>query len=255
MELLRSTLSEIVKLAIGDREAFAKLVRERLSAAQDNEVKAHKKRLAKLTKRAADLKVLLNKIYEDYALGKLSVERHDEMSEAYTQERADAQQEIAELEAAVATYVDGNGRVDNFIALIEKYENFDELSVKVLNELVEKVVVHERARKGSAQTTQQIDIYLTFIGNFELPQAEADPAETAEQETARLKKEATKDRLHQNYLRRKESGKQAEYEKKYEPLRKARFAANKAAAVAEVAALAEIEGKSPIWQYAPAVNE
>ncbi|GHV47823.1 recombinase [Clostridia bacterium] len=246
MELLRSTLSEIVKFAISDRDAFAKLVREKLSTAQSNEVKAQKKRLTQITKRAADLKVLLNKIYEDYALGKLSEERHAEMSAAYEKEQADAKREAAELETAVASYIDGNERADRFISLIEKYENFDELSVNALNELVEKVVVHERDRKGSAQTTQQIDIYLTFIGNFELPQPELDPAETAEQEAARLKKEATKDRLHQNYLRRKENGKQAEYERKYEPLRKARFQERKAAAIAEVAALAESEGKSPI---------
>jgi hypothetical protein len=118
-----------------------------------------------------------------------------------------------------------------------------------LNELAEKIVVHERDRKSSAQTKQQIDIHLSFIGNFELPQPEADPAETAAQE------EATKERLHQNYLKRKANGKQAEYERRYEPLRKARFQERKAAAREIVAALAESEGKSPIWRYAAATAQ
>jgi DNA invertase Pin-like site-specific DNA recombinase len=250
MELLRTTLSEIVKFAIADREAFAKLVREKLSAQQSDEIKKQKKRLAQITKRAADLEVLLRKIYEDNALGKLPDKRYAEMSAAYEQEQADAEREAAELQTAVDAYIDGNERADRFIKLIERYENFDELSVTALNELVEKVVVHERDRKSSAQTTQQIDIHLTFIGNFELPKPEADPAETAAQEEARRKKEATKDRLHQNYLKRKANGKQAEYERKYEPLRKARFQERKAAAQEIVAALAVSEGKSPIWQSA-----
>jgi hypothetical protein len=51
-------------------------------------------------------------------------------------------------------------------------------------------------------------------------------------------------------LKRKANGKQAEYERKYEPLRKARFQERKAAAKEIVAALAESEGKTPIWQSA-----
>ncbi|GHU87287.1 recombinase [Clostridia bacterium] len=250
MELLRSTLSKIVKFAISDREAFAKLVREKLSAQFSDDVKKQKKRLSQIKKRAADLEALLRKIYEDNALGKLPDKRYGEMSAAYEKEQSDAEREAAELQSAVDEYIDGSERADRFINLIERYENFDELSVTALNELVEKIVVHERDRKSSAQTTQQIDIYLTFIGNFELPKSEVDTAETAAQEAARLKKEATKDRLHQNYLRRKENGKQAEYERKYEPLRKARFQERKAAAKEIVASLAESEGKSPIWQMA-----
>jgi DNA invertase Pin-like site-specific DNA recombinase len=248
MELLKSTLGEIVKFAISDRDAFTKLVREKLSAQQSDDVKKQKKRLTQIKKRAADLEVLLRKIYEDNALGKLPDKRYEEMAVAYEKEQSGAEHEAAELQSVVDAYIDGNERADRFIKLIERYENFDELTTTALNELVEKVVVHERDRKGSAQTTQRIDIYLSFIGNFELPKSEVDTAETAAQEAERLKKEATKDRLHQNYLKRKANGKQAEYERKYEPLRKARFQKRKAAAKEIVAALAESEGKTPIWQ-------
>jgi hypothetical protein len=200
MELLKSTLGEIVKFAISDRESFAKLVREKLSAQQSDDVKKQKKRLLQIKKRAADLEVLLRKIYEDNALGKLPDKRYEEMAAAYEKEQADAEREAAELQSVVDAYIDGNERADRFIKLIEKYENFDELTTTALNELVEKIVVHERDRKGSAQTTQKIDIYLSFIGNFELPKSEVDTAETAAQEAERLKKEATNDRLHQKYL-------------------------------------------------------
>lgn len=35
------------------------------------------------------------------------------------------------------------------ISLINRYENFDELTNTMLNEFVEKIIVHERDRKGS----------------------------------------------------------------------------------------------------------
>ena len=91
--------------------------------------------------------------------------------------------------------------------------------------------------KGSIETTQKVEIHLNFIGEFKAPQPEIDPAVLAEQEEIRRQKEATKDRLHQNYLKRKANGKQKEWEKGYEEKRRARYAEKKAALFAEGAVL------------------
>ena len=247
MELVSSTLRRVVSAAISDKDAFRKSVLEKLSAQHSDGVKKQKKRLAIVTKRLADLEILQRKIYEDNALGKLPDKRFAEMSDGYDKEQSVLEREAAELRTAVDAFLDGNERADRFIKLIERYENFDELTAAALNELVEKIVVHERDRKGSAQTTQRLEIHLTFIGEYDFPPEEIDPAVLAAQEEEQRKIEERKDRLHRNYLRRKENGKQAEYERKYEPLRKARYAEKKAAAKSEVAALAEVEGKTPIW--------
>jgi hypothetical protein len=95
--------------------------------------------------------------------------------------------------------------------LIEKYETFDHLSIAMLNEFVEKILVHERAEKGRRETTQEIDIYFNFIGNFVPPhfgEVELTPEEQEEQR----KREELRARLHQNYLKRKANGKQKQYE-------------------------------------------
>jgi hypothetical protein len=248
MELVASTLRRIVKTAIEDKDAFRKSVLEKLSEHHSDGVKKQKKRLVAVTKRLTDLETLQRKVYEDNALGKLSDKRYAEMSEGYDKEQSDLEREAAELRSAVDAFLDGGERADRFIKLIEKYENFDELSVAALNELVEKITVHERDRKGLAQATQRIDIHLAFIGEYNPPEEEVDPEERARREEEQRKIEERKDRLHRNYLRRKETGKQAEYERKYEPLRKTRYAEKKAAAKTEVAALAEVEGKAPIWR-------
>jgi hypothetical protein len=130
------------------------------------------------------------------------------MAAGYDAEQTDLEREQSELTAAVERFTDGNERTDKFFALIERYENFDEISVTMLSELVEKIVPEEQAR---------ID-------------------------EKRRKREATKDCLHRDYLRRKENGKQKEYERKYEAKRKARLEENKAAAYAAVAAKAAGEG-------------
>ena len=237
MELVRDTLKRIADYAKTDKAAFTKSVQELLAAQQTDEIKKQKKRLAVCKKRAADLNTLFKKIYEDNALGKLSDSRFESLSNDYGQEQDALDKEIAELQSSVERYEDGSGKAKQFIDLVNRYTDFTELTVPMINEFVNKIVVHERDRRGSIDSTQSVEIHLNFIGEYKLPEQEADPVLTAEQEEERRKKEATKDRLYQNYLKRKANGKQKEWEQSYNEKRKARYAENKAALFAEGATL------------------
>lgn len=83
----------------------------------------------------------------------------------------------------------------------------------MLNEFIEKILVHERDRKGSIQTTQEVEIYFNFVGRF-VPPAFGEVELTPEELEEIRKREERKDRLHQNYLKRKASGAQKRYEDK-----------------------------------------
>ena len=79
------------------------------------------------------------------------------------------------------------------------------LTIAMLNEYIEKILVHERDRKGSIQTTQEVEIYFNFVGRF-VPPAFGEVELTPEELEEIRKREERKDRLHQNYLKRKASG-------------------------------------------------
>ena len=83
----------------------------------------------------------------------------------------------------------------------------------MLNEFIEKILVHERDRQGSIQTTQEVEIYFNFVGRF-VPPAFGEVELTPEELEEIRKREERKDRLHQNYLKRKASGTQKRYEDK-----------------------------------------
>lgn len=68
----------------------------------------------------------------------------------------------------------------------------------------------EQDRKGSIETTQEIEIYFNFVGKY-MPPHFGEVNLTLEELEALRKKEERKDRLHQNYLKRKASGWQREY--------------------------------------------
>ena len=130
------------------------------------------------------------------------------------------------MEAFFQTQENTRRSVDHFASLIEKYENFDHLSITMLNEFVEKILVHERAEKGRRETTQEIDIYFNFIGNFVPPHFGEVELNPEEQEKQR-KREELRARLHQNYLKRKANGKQKQYEETRKDKRRAEIAAMK----------------------------
>ena len=136
------------------------------------------------------------------------------------------------LEKAVNGYEKHEKDADRFIALIDKYESFDNLTIAMLNEFIEKILVHERDRKGSRETTQEVEIYFNFVGRF-VPPAFGEAELTPEELEEHRKKEERKDRLHQNYLKRKASGKHQAYENKIKDKRKADVDAKKAAIRAE----------------------
>ena len=232
LTLIADMLRAIAEYSKNDRAEFIRTVQETQAAQQTADISKKRKRLAAAQKRAGELERLICKIYEDNALGKLPDARYEALDAQYAKEQDALNAEIAELEKAVTGYEQSRKSAEKFIALIDKYENFDTLTNTMLNEFVEKILVHERARKGSQDTTQEVEIYFNFVGRYIPPALQPVPLTPEEQEELR-KKEERKDRLHQNYLRRKANGKQKEWEERYNAKRKAQVEAAKAAIRAE----------------------
>ena len=232
LTLIADMLRAIAEYSKNDRAEFIRTVQETQAAQQTADISKKRKRLAAAQKRAGKLERLICKIYEDNALGKLPDARYEALDTQYAKEQDALNAEITELEKAVTGYEQSRKSAEKFIALIDKYENFDTLTNTMLNEFVEKILVHERARKGSQDTTQEVEIYFNFVGRYIPPALQPVPLTPEEQEELR-KKEERKDKLHQNYLRRKANGKQKEWEERYNAKRKAKMEAAKAAIRAE----------------------
>lgn len=232
LSLVSEMLKAIAEYAKHDRAEFVRVVQEAQSSQQTAEVRKQRTRLATAKQRVSELEVLLCKIYEDNILGKLSDSRYATLDAQYEKEQSELTAEISALEKAIRSYEKHEKDADRFIALIDKYENFDKLTIAMLNEFIEKILVHERDRKGSIQTTQEVEIYFNFVGRF-VPPAFGEVELTPEELEEIRKREERKDRLHQNYLKRKASGAQKRYEDKIKERKKAEIEAKKTAIRAE----------------------
>ena len=228
LDLISGMLQAIADFAKSDRAAFIREVQEAQASQQDSDIKKKKRRLSAAQKRAGELERLVCKIYEDNALGRLPDARYAALDAQYAKEQEALAAEIAELEKAVSSYDQGKKSAEKFIALIDKYQGFGNMTNTMLNEFVEKILVHERDRKGSIETTQAVEVYFNFVGKY-IPPAFRDVELTPEEQEALRKKEELKDRRHQAYLRRKASGWQRQYEERTKAAKKAKIDAKKAA--------------------------
>ena len=142
LSLVSEMLKAIAEYAKHDRAEFVRVVQEAQSSQQTAEVKKQRIRLATAKQRVSELEVLLCKIYEDNILGKLSDSRYATLDAQYEKEQSELTAEISALEKAVKSYEKHEKDADRFIALIDKYENFDKLTIAMLNEFIEKILVH-----------------------------------------------------------------------------------------------------------------
>jgi len=169
LDLVSDMLRAIADYAKEDRTEFVRTVQESQAQQQDSEIKKKKRRLAAAQKRAGELEKLMCKIYEDNALGRLPDARYAALDAQYAKEQEALAAEMSELEKAVSGYEQSRKSAMKFIALVDKYDSFETLTNTMLNEFVEKIMVHERDRKGSTDTTQEVEIYFNFVGRYVPP--------------------------------------------------------------------------------------
>ena len=123
-----------------------------------------------LFKRLAELTKILNKLYEDAALGKISEERYQAMAPTYEQEERTLSETRTQLEREIFQSNEAHDNFEKYLTLIRKYTDVEELNAYILNELIEKIVVHEKVVDEDGNKSQQIDIYYKYVGNINLNQ-------------------------------------------------------------------------------------
>ena len=225
LELIGDMLKAIFEYAKYDRSEFIETIATAQSTQEDAEVKKVRARITVAKNRCEELEKLICRIYEDNILGKLPDSRYEVLDKQYSKEKAELDAELKELEVKLTEYEKSKNSASKFMALIDKYEKFEELTPAMINEFVDKVLVHERDRKGSIQTTQEIEIYFNFVGRYVPPAMMTEPTPEEQAEIDRINR--IKDRRHQQYLRRKESGWQRKYEERVKSEKRAKIEAMK----------------------------
>ena len=178
--LILETIRSASAYAISNEAEFIQKVRAASEVRQAQAAKDLKRKLNKDRRRCEELDTIIKKLYESYAVGRIGEERFDTLLAGYEQEQTALRQSIMEAESALDSFEQDTANVERFLALAKKYTDFSELTTPMINEFIEKIIVHA-PEKVDGDRTQQVDIYLKFIGRFDLPAPELTPEEEKRQ--------------------------------------------------------------------------
>lgn len=206
LDLLRSTNGYI-----REHEAeFFELVREKSAVKKGETAKAYARRITKNERRIAELEKIYRSLYEDKALGKIDGERFEEMSAGYEREQKELKEQTASLRTELDAFNADSIRADKFIELVRRYTDFEELTPTMINEFVDKVIVHEcewsegrnpKTGRGLGARRQKIEVYLKYIGAFDVPDMRS--ADEIEAERIKQKRIDHERKYKRDYARRR----------------------------------------------------
>lgn len=151
--------------ASGQKEKYLEMLKNQMAEKATQDIKSVKSELKKINKRIDQLDKILNKLYEDRALEKITEERYLSMNGSYENEYNELKERQNVLSQQIEKIEITECNAETFTNLIEKYLNITELNARILNELIEKIVVHEK-EIINGEKFQMVEIYYKFIGNF-----------------------------------------------------------------------------------------
>lgn len=180
-QFVLETIQYACKSVRMDERAFVESIRSASEIREQSEAKKLKAALKHQEKRYAELDILLKKVYEDNALGRLPDKRYEMLSAEYEKEQAELEQSIKACREQLTQYDEDTDRTEEFLALVHKYTDITELTPVIINEFVDKILVHKAEKIDGERVMEiEIEIYLNFIGKVELPAQELTEEELAE---------------------------------------------------------------------------
>ena len=145
------------------KEKYLEMLKNQMAEKATQDIKSVKNELKKINKRIAQLEKILNKLYEDRALEKITEERYLSMNTNYENEYNELKERQNVLTQQIEKIEATECNAETFTNLIENYLNITELNARILNELIDKIVVHEK-EIINGEKFQMVEIYYKFVG-------------------------------------------------------------------------------------------
>ena len=165
IEIISDKLRQTIQEAHFNQEAFLKKLEQQSQAQFSKDNKRQQLQLQKDEHRSIEIDNIIQKLYEDNLLGKISDERFVKLSQTYEEEQHQLQTSISDLTEKLTKQQEDSLNISKFMARISKYTELPELTVEIVNELIDKIVIHKPTGTKRNRIIQ-IDIYYNFIGKL-----------------------------------------------------------------------------------------
>lgn len=192
--LIAVSIREVCGFALEHEEEFLNTVREMDDKESERIITDSRNEKRTAAKRIDELNDLIKKLYEGNATGKIPDRHFTRLLADYDSELSTLEARTEELDNIIAQGKENEIRTDKFMRLVKKYSEFDEITTPMLNEFIDRVLIHEPVYgEKRSHRTQEIEIHFNFIGKIGLPNV-SEPVdwEKIEQEKEKARKERKK---------------------------------------------------------------
>ena len=165
IEIVSGKLRQTIQEIHFDQEAFLKKLEQQSQAQFSKNNKRQRQQLQKDEHRSKEIDSIIQKLYEDNLLGKISDERFVKLSQSYEEEQKQLQTSISDLTEKLAKQQEDSLNISKFMARISKYTELPKLTVEIVNELIDKIVI-QKPTGTKRDRIIQVDIYYNFIGKL-----------------------------------------------------------------------------------------
>jgi hypothetical protein len=121
------------------------------------------------------------------------------------------EQLISQLQDEIDSFNEDSNRADQFIEIVKRHTDFSELTQQMITEYIDRIIVYE-AEKVDGDKQQKVDIYLNFIGKFDIPFTEPTEEEIKAEEKRKKHNKINRERQRRYVERKKREMEQAKLE-------------------------------------------
>lgn len=166
-EIVLEEIRRVTEFARERTEEFAEYINKNSETQLKKELKDKQKLLDKHKKRLTEVSTIFRKLYEDNALGRITDEQFQMLSQGYVEEKKQLESDISTLETIVAEMKNKSGSSKTFIELAKRFTDIQELTPEILHTFISKIEIHEKVKdETTGKKTQDIDIFFTHVGKM-----------------------------------------------------------------------------------------
>lgn len=167
-QLVLETIQKVAEYVCQFEPVFLYLFAKRSKEGKEKNVRIMKSNAEKAKKRIAELDKLIERIYTDNVIGKISDERFAIMSANFESEQKELRESLVKLEQSIVEAETEKVDMKRFLETIRECTEVKELTPSLVNTLIKRIEVHNSIMVDGVKRVP-VDIHFTAVGLVSIP--------------------------------------------------------------------------------------
>ena len=164
-DLILNELQELINSFQINEADLLQLLKDKFEIKETKEFSELQKQLTKNEQRMVELDTIIQRLYEKQLLGEIADDRFKKLCDSYEAEQAELKEKVQTATATLGVKMKSAHNIEEFMTTIRKYTQLENLTSKIVNELIDKIIIHQPIGRGKNRQIK-LEIHYRFIGDI-----------------------------------------------------------------------------------------